>query len=812
MTPRFTVSFLLRSAILVAILSSVSIFTMVMLLKPAPDVLGAHITPAVVATIPVGTNPSFNLVDSANNRVYVANRSGNTVSVIDTTTDTLIANVPVGFGPDEVRLDAGLNRLYVNNLDSGTVTIIDTLTNAVITTVTVGVNPHRLQVNTALNRVYTLNQASGTVSIIDGSTNTDNLIATVTVGSIPNQLRFNSITNRVFVSNQGDGTVSIIDGATNVDAVITNVTVGTTGAEPADIRISTGLNRVFVANRVDNTVSIIDGATNVDAVITNVTVGDRPQRVTVDQANDVVYISNRDSGTVSVIDATTNVDAVINTISVGSSPQRVRLNSLTDRAYVAIFDSNNIAAIDTTTNTLMTLITVGNQPHDTRVNPNTNRIYVNNRADDTISIIDGATNTVTDTVSVGFFPVRARLDLVSDRLYVSNFSKDTVSVIGDTPASTTAKVPLLTEVFVGPSGLDEGDIPAEVLGVPGGDLGAYQVQLSYDPAVVTVANILTDVLGGEPPFDAITAVNITNPATGSEVVKWNHFQGDQALLTTGIHRLAQVVFQAVGVPGDCTNLDITVAALVDNAGEAIPNSGQDGQVCLVFAPGVSETDLVAAQDVDNVVLPTGVTPVINLIKNSFNGDPQPLQLISSYEANITYPTSGEASAIAAGCILKSPFTSGPSDCTILSGQVHLRATTGVTGSGVVAPVDPLAFVALRLLGSNDPVNGLTSVDLNFISILDDLGKPLPQESPPNSRIFLRGDAQANGFITIGDALFIAQHIVAPLFRPAGEGVGEVNPVNAGSVNHDSPDDVISLADAIRIAQFLVGIRDEFYDP
>ena len=104
------------------------------------------------------------------------------------------------------------------------------------------------------------------------------------------------------------------------------------------------------------------------------------------------------------------------------------------------------------------------------------------------------------------------------------------------------------------------------------------------------------------------------------------------------------------------------------------------------------------------------------------------------------------------------------------------------------------------------------MNLDFVEILDDLGKPMPQVSPPDSRTFLRGDAQADENISIGDALFIAQHIVAPLFRPAGEGVGEVNSVNAGSVNHDSPDDVISLADAIRIAQFLVGIRDEFCDP
>jgi hypothetical protein len=371
------------------------------------------------------------------------------------------------------------------------------------------------------------------------------------------------------------------------------------------------------------------------------------------------------------------------------------------------------------------------------------------------------------------------------------------------------KVPLLTEMTAGVTGASV-SIPVDVLDVPSGDLGAYQFKLTYDTAVVTVAVTGAIVLGGDFPFDAITAEN-TTPATGGETVEWNHFQGGSvpvpALIT-----VANITFEPVGEAGECTTLDITVVALVDNASLDILNSDEDGQLCLVAVDAEAVTDLVAAQDTDNVLLPTGVKPVITLIRDALSEVTLPGRLIKSYEANITYPVTGADAAIATDCILKSPFTAAPGICSIGSGVVNLQASTGVTGSGVTAPLDPLAFVSLRLLGSNDPVDGLTTVELNFVEILDDLGNPMPQVSPPDSRTFLRGDAQANGFISIGDALFIAQHIVAPLFRPAGEGVGEVNPVNAGSVNHDSPDDVISLADAIRIAQFLVGIRDEFYNP
>jgi hypothetical protein len=386
------------------------------------------------------------------------------------------------------------------------------------------------------------------------------------------------------------------------------------------------------------------------------------------------------------------------------------------------------------------------------------------------------------------------------------YAGKTLAVTG----GATVVVPLLTEITAGVTG-GATSIPIDVLDVPAGDLGAYQFKLTYDPAVVTVGVTGTAVQGGDFPFDAITAVNITTPVTGGETIEWNHFQGGSegvpALIT-----VANVTFEPVGAAGECTTLDITVVELVDNDSVPIPNSSQDGQICLVAENAESVTDLVAAQDVDNVLLPTGVKPVITLIRDALSEVTLPGRLIQSYEANITYPVTGAASAIATDCILKSPFTGAPGVCSIGSGVVNLQASTGVTGSGVTAPVDPLAFVSLRLLGSNNPATGLTTVELTFVEILDDLGNDMPQVSPPNSRTFLRGDAQADENISIGDALFIAQHIVAPLLRPAGEGVGEVNPVNAGSVNHDSPNDVISLADAIRIAQFLVGIRDEFYNP
>jgi len=370
-----------------------------------------------------------------------------------------------------------------------------------------------------------------------------------------------------------------------------------------------------------------------------------------------------------------------------------------------------------------------------------------------------------------------------------------------TGASVT--VPLSTEITLGVTGASA-TIPVDVLDVPSGDLGAYQFRIAYDDSVIEA----TAVLGGDSPFSWVTAFNVTTSVTGGGVVTWNSFQGGSTAVSAAI-TVANVVFLGVGAVDECSALDLTVEELVDNAAVAIENSHQDGEICLAAAAAVAETDLVAAQDTDDVALPTGVKSTIDLIKDAITGDPLPARKVASYEANITFSAS---LAVATDCRLKAPFNSGVTDCAINPGTVHLQATSSATGSGTAAPIDPLAFVALRLIGSNNPVSGLTTVDLNFVEIIDEFGDLVAQDSPPDTRTFLRGDALANGNISISDALFIAQHLVAPVFRPVGEGGGEVNPVNAGSVNHDSPNDVISLADAVLIAQFLVGNLNEFYEP
>jgi len=72
---------------------------------------------------------------------------------------------------------------YITNYGSNTVSVIDTSSNTVTATVTVGTGHYGVAVNPAGTRVYVANVNSNTVSVIDTSSNT--VTATVTVESMP---------------------------------------------------------------------------------------------------------------------------------------------------------------------------------------------------------------------------------------------------------------------------------------------------------------------------------------------------------------------------------------------------------------------------------------------------------------------------------------------------------------------------------------------------------------------------------------------------------------------------------------------------
>jgi YVTN family beta-propeller protein len=113
---------------------------------------------------------------------YLANFD-NTVSVIDTTTQSEVAAVPVGSLPFYVALTPGGAFAYVANLLGNSVSVIDTATNTVVATVPVGSFPRALAFTPDGASAYVTNFLGNSISVVDTATNT--VTATFAAGSRP---------------------------------------------------------------------------------------------------------------------------------------------------------------------------------------------------------------------------------------------------------------------------------------------------------------------------------------------------------------------------------------------------------------------------------------------------------------------------------------------------------------------------------------------------------------------------------------------------------------------------------------------------
>lgn len=243
--------------------------------------------------IPTGSGSySMEVVGS---RVYVASRNSDTISVIDTNTNTIIGTIGVANDPYDLLADG--NRLYVAHLDGNSVSVVDTDSNTVIDTIPVAGSPSALAIRG--NRLYVAD-FSGNVSVIDTDTNT--VIDTITGTGMSGPLGADINGDRLYVSNQ-NGTLAVFDLTTNTQ-VDTNTSLGGTqniplgGGRPTDVA-SIG-NHVYVLNQSLNHVVVIDADTN--EIVDTVAVGNGPWRS--GQNGQYLYTANIFDNTVSVIDTT----------------------------------------------------------------------------------------------------------------------------------------------------------------------------------------------------------------------------------------------------------------------------------------------------------------------------------------------------------------------------------------------------------------------------------------------------------------------------------------------------------------------------
>ena len=182
-------------------------------------VIDVDLSTPEIDPITLGGEPAGIAYDPVNKRMYVSNAELDIVSIIDTTTNTVIDvdpstpeidPIPVGINPLDMAYDPVNQRMYVANFFENTVSVIDTTTNTVIATITVGNTPEGVAYDSLNKDMYVTNTDDDTVSVIDTTTNTV-IGGPIQVGDFPGSIVYDPVNHRMYVSNIRDDTVSVIN-------------------------------------------------------------------------------------------------------------------------------------------------------------------------------------------------------------------------------------------------------------------------------------------------------------------------------------------------------------------------------------------------------------------------------------------------------------------------------------------------------------------------------------------------------------------------------------------------------------------------
>ncbi|WP_248739534.1 YncE family protein [Pseudomonas sp. MWU12-2029] len=285
-------------------------------------------------TIPVGEHSTWVDIVPDGSYVYVSNFRGNSVSVIDTRSQSVIKTIPVGQGPTGIAIRPDGSQAYVAN-GGGSVSVIDTRSQSVIKTLSPVVGAHDIAFHPNGYHAYVSGfTEKGAIFVID--TRSQSVINTITVGRFPIGIAFDLDGVYAYVANFYGTSFSVID--TRSFTLIKTIHVG---INPRNFAVHPGSDRVYLTDNGSQSILVID--TRSHSVIDTAIITARPLGIVMHPNGSRFYVTDNVSHTVSVVDSQSL--KVIKTIPVGNAPAGIAIHPDGTRLYIANVFGNSLSII-----------------------------------------------------------------------------------------------------------------------------------------------------------------------------------------------------------------------------------------------------------------------------------------------------------------------------------------------------------------------------------------------------------------------------------------------------------------------------------
>ena len=333
-----------------------------------------------VATVQVGMLPEGVVYDPVLDRVLVANRGSDTITLLQ---DTYLPGL---WQPNDVAVDPDTKRIYVTSRENDTLFVYNT--NVApwqqLYRVPVGDWPWGVAVDPTVGspRVYVVNYGSGTVQVFDATTL--DLLKTFSGLSVPTQVAVNPTTRQAFVVNRGMNELWVIDGVS-----LTRVRTIRLEAEGAwGVAVDSKRNLVFVSIRNGGWLRAYDG-NNDWADIAGIpdrpcgaALGDEPYDMDVNPTSGKLYIACAHGGSVNrmaVVQDGNGVWEVLALLNTGNGGDNggggVAVNKSTGHIYFTGSLDGTVTVFNDHERRLGTLA-VGRDPFGAAADAKANRVYV----------------------------------------------------------------------------------------------------------------------------------------------------------------------------------------------------------------------------------------------------------------------------------------------------------------------------------------------------------------------------------------------------------------------------------------------------
>jgi len=294
--------------------------------------------------------------EPAHSRVYVANESSNSVTVIDGDSFQVVGTVDArNHATHDLAVSRDGRWLFATNLASGRLSAINTKAMETVASIATGDRAHVVTLTNDNRQAWVANIGENTISVVD--TTTFRILGTIGVGKGPTGLTFSRDGRFAYVSNQGDKTVEVIDTASH--RVLKAIPVGT---NPHFLVLGPD-GRIWGTNTGGTDIYVIDPATQ--DKIASINVGPAPQQIAFGfkgLQGPNAYVTVAGLNRVVVLSADPSNLRILEQIDVGQRPNWISGNREGTRLFVVHEVSNDLKVVDTGSSAVLATVPVGRKP------------------------------------------------------------------------------------------------------------------------------------------------------------------------------------------------------------------------------------------------------------------------------------------------------------------------------------------------------------------------------------------------------------------------------------------------------------------